>query len=136
MSSPDSEFDISQDDPPPLVNVFFSKIETVLSNLTKLQESSRKENGHEPIKRYVLSFYVICGFAILSGYSLIFSYFTKTLDILGHALSDCNIKFERIDGSLSLNQRIKAIDSFQNDPSIKILLLSYGSGSVAYVIPL
>lgn len=136
MSSPDSDFDMSQDDPPPLVNVLSSKIETVLSNLTKLQESSREENGHEPIKRYVLSFYAICGFVTLIGYSLIFSFFTKTLDTLGHALSDCNIKYERIDGSLSLDQRIKAIDSFQNDPSIRILLLSYGSGSVGYVIPL
>lgn len=135
MSSPDSDFDMEQDDPLPLVNVLSSKIETVLSNLIKLQERSREENGNEPIKRYVLSFYAICGFATLIGYSLVFSYFTKTLDTLGHALSNYEMAFERIDGSLSLDQRSKAIDRFQNHSSIRIMLLSYGSGSVGYVIP-
>lgn len=130
MSYPDSDFDMEQDDPLPLVNVLSSKIEMVLSNLIKLQERSREENGYEPIKRYVLSFYAICGFATLIGYSLVFSYWTKTLDTLGHALSNWEMAFERIDGSLSLDQRSTAIDRFQNISSIRIMLLSYGSGSV------
>lgn len=133
MSSPDNDFDMGQDDPLPLVNVLSSKIEAVLLNLINLQERSREENGHEPIKRYVLQFYAICGFDALIGYSLVFSYYTKTLDTLGHALLNREMAFERIDGSLSLDQRSTAIRRFQNISSIRILLLSYGSGSVGYV---
>lgn len=136
MSSPDSDFDMGQDDPLPLVNVLSSKIETVLSNLINLQERSREENGLEPIKRYVLSFCGSCGFDALIGGSLVFSYYTKTLDTLGHALSDREMAFERFDGSLSLDQRSTAIQRFQETSSIRIMLLSYGSGSVGYVYSL
>ena len=65
MSSPDSDFDMGQDDPLPMANFLSSKIEKVLSNLINLQERSREESSIEPIKRYVLSFYAICGFATL-----------------------------------------------------------------------
>ena len=134
MSSPDSDFDMEQDNSQPLVNVLSSKIERVLSHLIKLQERSRQGNGNEPIKRYVLSFYAICTFATLIGYSLVFSHWTKTLDTLGHALSNCKMAFERLYGSLSLDQRSKAINRFQDHSSVRVLLLSYKSGSVGYVI--
>lgn len=130
MSSPDCDFDMGQDDPLPLANVLSSKIEAVLSNLINLQERSREDSGNEPIKRYVLSFYAICGFAILIDYSLVFSHWKKTLDTLGQALLNREMTFERIDGSLSLDQRSTVIHRFQSIPSIRIMLLSYGSGSV------
>lgn len=136
MSSPESDYDMDQEDLLPLANVLSSKVETVLSNLINLQERSREENGNEPIKRYVLPFYAICGFAPLIRYSLVFSLWTKTLDTLGQNLSDRGMTFERIDGSLSLDQRSTAIHRFQKISSTRIMLLSSGSGSVGYVIPL
>lgn len=65
--------------------------------------------------------------------SLIFSYWTTTLDSLASALSSCNMSHVRIDGSLSLDQRRKVIEKFQSEPGLRIMLLTFGSGSVGSV---
>ena len=41
--------------------------------------------------------------------------------------------YARIDGSLDLNQRRRAIEIFQSEPDLRIMLLSFGSGSVGSV---
>ena len=62
--------------------------------------------------------------------SLVFSCWTRTLDALAFALSRQGLQFARIDGSLSLEQRRAAINRFQSEQDLKIMLLSFGSGSV------
>ena len=42
--------------------------------------------------------------------------------------------YTRIDGGLNLDQRRRAIESFQSEPDLKIMLLSFGSGSVGLVL--
>ncbi|KAE8440874.1 hypothetical protein EG329_006361 [Mollisiaceae sp. DMI_Dod_QoI] len=108
----DNDLDMDRNDALPPVKMLSSKIEQVVSNLIVLQERSYDESGNEPTK------------------SLVFSHWTKTLDTLGQALSNRRMAFVRIDGSLSLEQRGSVIRSFQSMPSIRIMLLSYGSGSV------
>jgi SNF2 family DNA or RNA helicase len=62
--------------------------------------------------------------------SLVFSSWTTTLDALGQTLNGSNMQYARIDGSLTLDQRRNAIQSFQAEPGIKVMLLTFGSGSV------
>lgn len=48
-------------------------------------------------------------------------------------LTSCGISYTRIDGDSSVEQRIKAIDRFQTDATVKIMLLTLGTGSVGSV---
>lgn len=43
------------------------------------------------------------------------------------------MKHVRIDGNLTVPQRRTAVDKFQNTPDIRVMLLTYGSGSVGFV---
>jgi SNF2 family DNA or RNA helicase len=45
------------------------------------------------------------------------------------------MKYARIDGSLTTEKRRAVIAEFQKLPDLRIMLLSYGSGSVGYVPP-
>ncbi|CZR69306.1 uncharacterized protein PAC_19206 [Phialocephala subalpina] len=128
--SSDNDVDMDRDDALPPGNMLSSKVEQVLSNLTELQERSDAESCNEPTKRYDLPFHAVLIVARLIVTSLVFSHWIKTLDTLGQALSNRGMAFVRIDGSLSLEQRSSVIHSFQSMPSIRIMLLSYGSGSV------
>ena len=65
--------------------------------------------------------------------SLVFSVWTTTLDALESALLSHHLPYTRIDGSLSLQQRRVAIDSFKTDLNLRIMLLSFGTGSVGSV---
>lgn len=65
--------------------------------------------------------------------SLVFSYWTTTLDSLASALSTRNMSYVRIDGSLGLDQRRRVIERFQSEPNLRIMLLTFGSGSVGSV---
>ncbi|KAH6692846.1 P-loop containing nucleoside triphosphate hydrolase protein [Leptodontidium sp. MPI-SDFR-AT-0119] len=88
-----------------------SKIEKVVAHLQNLEQSS-PAYGMDPIK------------------SLIFSHWNRTLNCLEEALSYNGQRYARIDGSLSVEQRRIVIHQFNTVPEIRILLLSYGAGSV------
>lgn len=62
--------------------------------------------------------------------SLVFSCWTTTLDEVQRALIHQGMQFVRIDGSCSLEQRSVAIERFQTERDLKVMLLSIGSGSV------
>lgn len=66
------------------------------------------------------------------SFSLIFSHWNRTLNCLEEALSYNGQRYARIDGSLSVEQRRIVIHQFNTVPEIRILLLSYGAGSVGY----
>lgn len=87
-----------------------TKICAVIGNLLKLQQE-RHQDG-TPIK------------------SLVFSVWTTTLDMLESALSSHRLSYSRIDGSRSLEQRSAAIHDFKTDPGLRIMLLTFGTGSV------
>jgi hypothetical protein len=62
----------------------------------------------------------------------VFSCWTKTLDLIASLL---RIRSVRIDGSFSYSDRLKAIDTFNKDPAVNVLLMTTGTGSVGYAIP-
>jgi SNF2 family DNA or RNA helicase len=61
--------------------------------------------------------------------SLVFSHWGKTLESLEIALRECNLRSLKIDGSLTLEKRGAVLLQFKMEPDIKILLLTYASGS-------
>jgi non-specific serine/threonine protein kinase len=62
--------------------------------------------------------------------ALIFSQFLGMLALIKGKLTELNVKFEYFDGSTSAPDREKAIQSFQNDDSIRVFLISLKAGGV------
>ncbi|KAL5431163.1 hypothetical protein PMIN05_009705 [Paraphaeosphaeria minitans] len=67
---------------------------------------------------------------IWSTKSIIFSCWTHTLDLIGSALGHANINFRRIDGECPTAKREKILDEFAQDPSLRILIMTTGTGAV------
>ena len=62
--------------------------------------------------------------------ALIFSQFLGMLALIKEKLTELDIKFEYFDGSTSAPDREKAIQSFQNDDSVRVFLISLKAGGV------
>ncbi|KAJ4221035.1 hypothetical protein NW759_007103 [Fusarium solani] len=84
-----------------------AKVEALLRNISERQQ--RPGQNSKPNK------------------SVIFSFWTKMLDLIGVALEDKGMKFCRIDGQSSMSQRKQAIETFGNDPECNIMLASIGA---------
>ena len=55
---------------------------------------------------------------------------TKMLDILGDYLNLRGFKFSRLDGQMEWSERQDNIDRFNNDPDVKIFILSTRAGGL------
>ena len=62
--------------------------------------------------------------------SLVFSQYKSTLDWLQIELPKHGFQFRTLSGGMSMTQRTKAMDAFQNDPPTTIFLLSLRAGAV------
>ncbi|KAL0037370.1 hypothetical protein WJX79_004318 [Trebouxia sp. C0005] len=62
--------------------------------------------------------------------ALVFSQFVSTIEWLKVKLAEQGFSYRTISGSMSLQQRSKAIEAFQKDPPTTVFLLSMRSGSV------
>ena len=61
--------------------------------------------------------------------AVVFSQFLNILDVAGQELSVRGINLVRVDGHMKQHQRADAIDSFQNNPNTRVLLLSMRAGA-------
>ena len=61
--------------------------------------------------------------------SIIFSFWTTTLDLVSTALTDVNLVHTRVDGTLAPKQRQQSLESFVSDPSIRVILISLRCGA-------
>lgn len=61
---------------------------------------------------------------------IIFSFWKKTLHIISMFLSNQNIRFVQLDGSVPLNDRRERLSAFQKDKQTSILLMTLGTGAV------
>ncbi|KAK6504470.1 hypothetical protein TWF506_002665 [Arthrobotrys conoides] len=61
--------------------------------------------------------------------SVVFSCWTKMLDLVEVALRNNEIGFTRMEGSLTTNERKERIQTFRNDPNCRVFLSTLGSGS-------
>ncbi len=66
--------------------------------------------------------------------SVVFSFWTKMLDLIAAALRDKGVDFCRIDGRSTLSQRAKALDRFGNDPACTVVLASTGAAGEGWVL--
>jgi SWI/SNF-related matrix-associated actin-dependent regulator of chromatin subfamily A3 len=64
----------------------------------------------------------------LTVISVVFSYWTNTLDLVQLMLNDKGITYARIDGKTPLPKRNEALDAFQHDDSVRIILVSITCG--------
>ncbi|KAL2811056.1 SNF2 family N-terminal domain-containing protein [Aspergillus granulosus] len=81
--------------------------------LDTAEESSKLPAGEPPIK------------------SVVFSAWTSHLDLIEIALRDNGLTgFTRLDGTMTLPARNKALDSFRDDNNITLLLATIGAGGV------
>ena len=71
---------------------------------------------------------------LLTTSSVIFSYWTKMLDLIGNTLDERGLAFQRIDGQSSLPQRKESIEKFSKDPQCNILLASIGAAGEGYCL--
>ncbi|MBU6158319.1 MAG: DEAD/DEAH box helicase [Bacteroidetes bacterium] len=62
--------------------------------------------------------------------ALVFSQFLGMLSLIQEKLKELNIPFVYFDGSTSATGREKAVHAFQNDPSIRVFLISLKAGGV------
>ena len=62
--------------------------------------------------------------------SIVFSQFTKFLDVIQVHLEKHDFEFVRLDGSMTPAQRDAALDTFNNSPNHSILLASLAVCSV------
>lgn len=62
--------------------------------------------------------------------SIVFSCWTKTLDILSQLLNEQQIQFVRIDGTVSCVERLKRLAVFQESLEVSVLLMTFGTGAV------
>mmetsp|Transcript_26397 Transcript_26397/g.39169 ORF Transcript_26397/g.39169 Transcript_26397/m.39169 type:complete len:472 (-) Transcript_26397:136-1551(-) len=68
---------------------------------------------------------------ISSGHRvLVFSQWTRMLDIIGAFLQDLSLHFLRLDGSTPVGERQKLIDKFERDATIPVFLLSTKAGGL------
>lgn len=61
---------------------------------------------------------------------VVISQWTAMLDLVQRPLDDESIGYERLDGSLSQQQRSHALERFSDEPSVRVLLLSLRAGGV------
>ncbi|WQF87942.1 Putative helicase, Zinc finger, RING-type, Zinc finger, RING/FYVE/PHD-type [Colletotrichum destructivum] len=88
-----------------------TKIEALVRNLRLEQAVNRQGIEIPPVK------------------SVVFSYWTKMLDLTQMALHSNGFSFERIDGQMSLRSRSAAIHRFAEDMSCTVLLATIGSAA-------
>jgi SNF2 family DNA or RNA helicase len=62
--------------------------------------------------------------------TIVFSQWTTMLDKIEDALELANIRFERLDGTMKRDDRVKAMDALKYDPRCEVLLVSLKAGGV------
>lgn len=62
--------------------------------------------------------------------SVIFSFWKRTLDLVGDLFKENNVSFFRVDGSLPFGARKAVLSDFQTSTNTKVLLMTLGTGAV------
>jgi SNF2 family DNA or RNA helicase len=105
----------------------------VASLLNSLHAEQIQEPGARPTKRCVLSRLLRGPFTFLTVFSVVFSIWTKMLDVLEPQLQKQGFKFQRIDGQMSIRSRSEALRQFNEIPDCTVMLASIGSCGEGYL---
>jgi SWI/SNF-related matrix-associated actin-dependent regulator of chromatin subfamily A3 len=63
-------------------------------------------------------------------FSIVFSFWKKSLDLVAYYFTARGIPLVRIDGSVSLAERRKVLSDFHAKQEIRVLLMTLGTGAV------
>lgn len=66
-----------------------------------------------------------------SAKAIVFSQFTSMLDLVGYRLEQTGFQCVRLHGGMSLQARDTAINTFTNNPDVRVFLMSLKAGGVA-----
>jgi SNF2 family DNA or RNA helicase len=102
-----------------------SKINALLANVEKTNKNDKRSGIFASSSNSL--------FSMLRLLSIIFSGWTRTLDLIEQHLQKRKIHFRRIDGASSLPARNKTLEEFRKDNKIRILMMTTGTGAVGYV---
>jgi SNF2 family DNA or RNA helicase len=105
--------------------------EQVSTKLRALMDSLKSSPESE--KRHARRHYLSCFTTDISR-SVVFSYWTYTLDLIESLLKEASISYTRIDGQYSGEKRESAIRKFQTDETIQVILVSITCGGAGYAI--
>ncbi|CDY22794.1 BnaA06g02830D [Brassica napus] len=97
-----------------------SKIKTVLDILQSLSNQGREQTSVPSTPP--------CNQAPVK--TIIFSQWTSMLDVLEFSLNEKTIEFRRLDGTMSLAARDRAVKEFSNDPDVKVMIMSLKAGNL------
>lgn len=70
------------------------------------------------------------GLAPLMPFSIVFSYWRRSLDLVGRLFNEEAIAYCRVDGAVHSPQRKKVLQQFHEDPLTRVLLITQCTGSV------
>jgi SNF2 family DNA or RNA helicase len=105
---------------------YSAKVLALLKNLIATLTPTNNSSGkHIPVKRYECEQTLVP--RILTSRSVVFSYWTRMLDLIQQALSCFRIATCRIDGSTSLEGRNTALKKFAEDADCSVMLATIGS---------
>ncbi|KAF7101525.1 hypothetical protein CFC21_102840 [Triticum aestivum] len=62
--------------------------------------------------------------------AIVFSQWTGMLDLLEFSLNSNLIQYRRLDGTMSLNSRDKAVKDFNTDPEVRVMIMSLKAGNL------
>ena len=68
-------------------------------------------------------------YVLMTVNSIVFSFWTTTLDLVSIALTNAQITFTSLDGSMNAKHRQSALTSFINDLNIKVIMISLRYGA-------
>lgn len=71
---------------------------------------------------------------ILTIYSVVFSTWRLTLDVVEAGLNQHSIANVRFDGKVPQKDRQSVVNRFKNDPNIRVMLLTLSCGAVGLVL--
>uniref|UniRef100_A0A7N0TPX8 Helicase-like transcription factor CHR28 n=1 Tax=Kalanchoe fedtschenkoi TaxID=63787 RepID=A0A7N0TPX8_KALFE len=114
-------------------NFCSSKIRTVLEFLNSMNSSRPELNGSVPCNGDMPSRH---GKAYsnsrteLPEKAIIFSQWTGMLDLFEMSLEQTSLVYRRLDGTMTLNARDKAVKDFNTDPEVTVMLMSLKAGNL------
>ncbi|XP_068639756.1 helicase-like transcription factor CHR28 isoform X2 [Aristolochia californica] len=107
----------------------------ILLSLSKLTSSSRKQDSDEAASGPESASSLLLG--IESGQStpavekaIVFSQWTRMLDLLETPLRSSSIQYRRLDGTMSVVARDKAVKDFNNLPEVSVMIMSLKAASL------
>lgn len=63
-------------------------------------------------------------------YSVVFSYWTSTLDLIEEGLVDSSLRYTRFDGKTSPYNRNLSLKTFREDSDVSVILMTISCASV------